>query len=452
MLCTKVSQSYIWFYCHIFFVFFGYSQTGPGGVGTNDGTSSLKMWYNASSGIVTAGSLVNSITNSAGVSALNLSESGAQRPTLVPGVVNGFNTIRFSGSNRLETGLNLTTSNFVTNQASSFVVNLADNTTQRSSVYTTSPLIGSSRFTNHIPWSGVVYFDIGVCCGTTSRLQVPSLGGLTTSYSFWSYDANPITGKQLYRNGALLQSRAGTSTFTNHGAFRFNLGGNTSGTNGFVGEIAEVIVYTTKVNTAQRIIIENYLAAKYGLTSSSNNLYDEDTSLNGNFDHDVAGIGRIDASNLHNDAQGTGIVRISNPTNLGDNEFFIWGHDNGTLSADNSTDVPSSLTRARLSRVWRISEVSTTGGAVDVGALDMQIDLTGLTEFNPSYPPQLLVDTDNDGVFNDELPILGAISLGSNIYQFNGVTAFANNFRFTLGTGFRKVISNKRITYRVKKN
>jgi hypothetical protein len=449
-MCTKISQFYLWLVLPYFFVFLGYSQTGPGGVGSTDGTSTLKMWYNASSGVVTTGSLVNVITNSAGVSALDLSEAGAQRPTLLPGAVNGFNTIRFSGSNRLETGLTLTTSNFVTNQASSFMVNIAGNTTQRSSVYTTSPLSGASRFSNHIPWAGTVYYDIGNCCGAAARLQVPSLSGLTTSYSFWSYDANPTTGKQLYRNGTLLQSRVGTSSFTNHGSFRFNLGGNTAGTNGFVGDVAEVIIYTTKINTAQRIIIENYLAAKYGLASSSNDLYDEDNSLNGNFDYDVAGIGRIDVSNFHNDAQGTGIVRISNPTNLGDDEFLIWGHDNGTLSTDNTTDVSSSQTRTRLSRVWRISEVSTGGGAVDVGAIDMQIDVTGLTEFNPIYPPQLLVDTDNDGDFNDENPILGAISLGSNRYQFNGVTAFSNNLRFTLGSGFRKVITNRRITYRVK--
>ena len=69
-----------------------------------------------------------------------------------------------------------------------------------------------------------------------------------------------------------------------------------------------------------------------------------------------------------------------------------------------------------------------------------------------AIPPQLLVDTDNDGVFNDETPILGAISLGSNMYQLNGVTAIANNLRFTLGIGIRKVITNRRITYRVKKN
>jgi len=452
MLCNKKCQFFIWLVLLCFVVFYGNSQTGPGGVGSTDGTSSLKIWYNASSGVTTTGALINSITNSAGISDLDLSESSTQRPTLVSGAVNGFNTIRFSGSNRLETGLNLTTSNFVTNQASSFMVNIAGNTSQRSSAYTTSPLSGASRFSNHIPWAGTVYYDIGVCCGAAARLQVPSLGGLTTSYSYWSYDANPSTGKQLYRNGTLLQSRAGTSSFTNHGSFRFNLGGNTGGTNGFVGDVAEVIVYTTKINTAQRIIIENYLAAKYGLASLSNDLYDEDNSLNGNFDHDVAGIGRIDVSNLHNDAQGTGMVRISNPTNLGDGEFFIWGHNNGTLATDNTTDVPSSFTRARLSRVWRISEISTAGGAVDVGAVDIQIDVSGLSEFSSNYPPQLLVDTDNDGNFNDENPINEAISLGSNRYQFNGVTAFANNLRFTLGSSIRTVITNRRITYRVKNN
>ncbi|MGF1557855.1 MAG: hypothetical protein ACFCUL_02100 [Flavobacteriaceae bacterium] len=429
----------------------GFSQTGPGGVGTNDGTSSLKIWYDASAGVSLTGSLVNSVINQAGVPALDLSETGSQRPTLVPASVNGFDAISFSGSNRLETGLTLTTTNFVTDQASSFVVNIADNTSQMSCVYTTSPLVGSSRFTNHIPWSNVVYFDIGVCCGVDARIQVGGLGNLTTDYSIWSYDANPTTGKQLYRDGALLQSRANTTTFTNHASFRFNLGGNISGSAGYVGDVTEVIVFNEKVNTAQRIIIENYLAAKYGLTSAANDIYTQDMVGNGNFDYDVAGIGRVDGSNLHQDAQGTGAVRILAPSSLNDDEFLIWGHDNGNYLFDNTTDI-SDKVLSRLSRVWRVSEKNSFGNAVDTGTIEIRFDLSGIGAVDPNLL-KLLVDRDNDGFFNDEIPLSSSpIDLGSNIYAFENVSEIQDNSRFTLAYLRSTVITNRKITKRVSNN
>ncbi len=407
------------------------AQTGPGGVGQNNGSTSLKIWYRTDFGVSTTGASIDAITNSAGIAALDISETGAQRPTLVTGAVNGYNEISFSGSNRLRTGLTLTTTNFVNDQASSFVVCRADNTTQTSCVYTTDPLVSSTRFSNHIPWSNTVYFDIGTCCGTNARVQQGGLTGLN-NYSVWSYDALAATGKQLYRNGILLQNVAGTSTYNSHATHRFNIGGNTSGSNGFAGDVTEIIVFNNKINTAQRIIIENYLAAKYGLTLGANDIYTQDNPGNGNYDHDVAGIGRVNASNLHDDAQGTGIVRIVNPTNLDNNEFLMWGHNNGVQQAIEIADVPFPV-QARFDRVWRVSEVNSTSTAVDVGNIDIRFDLTGLGSVTAS-DLRLLVDTDNDGFFNDETPISGATSLGSNIYEFSGVSAIANNLRFTIGT------------------
>ncbi len=276
-----------------------------------------------------------------------------------------------------------------------------------------------------------MYFDIGTCCGTNARVQQGGLTGLN-NYSVWSYDALAATGKQLYRNGILLQNVAGTSTYNSHATHRFNIGGNTSGSNGFAGDVTEIIVFNNKINTAQRIIIENYLAAKYGLTLGANDIYTQDNPGNGNYDHDVAGIGRVNASNLHDDAQGTGIVRIVNPTNLDNNEFLMWGHNNGVQQAIEIADVPFPV-QARFDRVWRVSEVNSTSTAVDVGNIDVRFDLTGLGSVTAS-DLRLLVDTDNDGFFNDETPISGATSLGSNIYEFSGVSAIANNLRFTLGT------------------
>ncbi|MEM8928806.1 MAG: hypothetical protein AAGC45_11425 [Bacteroidota bacterium] len=421
-------------------------------MGSTDGTSSLRIWYNTSGGINTTGPRIDQISNLAGDAAFDASETGGQRPTLVTAAVNGYDEISFSGSNRLRTGLTLTPANFIVDQASSFVVNRADNLSQRSCVYTTDPLVGSTRFTNHIPWNGTVYFDIGTCCGNNARIQVGGLSGLL-DYSYWSYDAHPTTGKQLYRNGSLLQSRSNTTTYTSQSTQRFNIGGNTSGTQGFRGDLTELIVFNERVNSAQRIIIENYLAAKYGLTSSANDVFDEDDAIHGNFDHDVAGIGRVDASNLHTDAQGTGIIRISSPLDLDDNEFMLWGHDNAAIAMTNTTQLPLGYSRAKLERTWRVSESDLSGTSVDVGALTLIVNMSGVPGFTDSDQLQLLVDTDKDGSFIDEIPITGPVHLGANRYQFNNLTALSDNVRFTFAINqINRVITNRRITFRVQPN
>ena len=304
--------------------FIGFSQTGPGGVGTNDGSSDLVMWYRTDNALTTSGSNVTIWGNSAGYSAHDMIQSGSTNPQLISGSLNGYDEVQFNASGILRTGLNLTTSNFVTNQASSFIYAKANSITS-SWPYATLPH-QSQRFSCHIPWSNsTVYFDIGQCCSASARIQVSGLANLT-GYSLWSYDANPTSGKQLYRNGGLLQDRGNSSTYSSHASHRFGLGDN------FNGNMTEVIIFKTKVNTAQRLIIDNYLAAKYGQTLAVNDVYTQDDSGNGNFDHDVAGIGQaIDGSNQI-DSQGTGIVRISGATDLGNNEFFMWGHDKITRS------------------------------------------------------------------------------------------------------------------------
>lgn len=202
------------------------------------------------------------------------------------------------------------------------------------------------------------------------------------------------------------------------------------------GNIAEVIFYNIALNTARRIIIDNYIAAKYGLTLAVNDVYRQDNPDNGNFDFEVAGIGRVNATNIHNDAQGSGLVRIQNPSGLDDNEFLMWGHNNATAEALENVDVPTGV-EARFDRVWRFSELSATGTAVDVGNISIRFDLNNLGSITTS-DLRLLIDQDNDGVFSDETPIGDAVSLGGGIYEFQNVPAGSggsrNNKRFTIAT------------------
>jgi hypothetical protein len=148
----------------------------------------------------------------------------------------------------------------------------------------------------------------------------------------------------------------------------------------------------------------------------------------------VAGIGRIDASDISADAKGAGMVEMLNPSNLTDNEFLFWGDDGGAAQAINTTDVPAGV-QARFARIWRVSERNTANTSdVNVGNVDIRFDLTGLGSVNAS-DLRLLIDANNNALFNDDVPVSGATAVGGNVYQFSAVpgASLANN-RFTIGT------------------
>lgn len=71
----------------------------------------------------------------------------------------------------------------------------------------------------------------------------------------------------------------------------YRIGGMLSTLNGFRGDIAEVRVYNRTINDAERVIIENHLAARYGLTLADHFVYRGMLSENGDYDLDVIGVG-----------------------------------------------------------------------------------------------------------------------------------------------------------------
>lgn len=346
----------------LLFSYLSFAQTGPAGVGTNDGTSNLVMWYRSDNGIANSGTNISQWSNSAGYTAHTMNQSGSSNPQLISNSLNGYDEIRFNASGILQTGSNLTTANFITNQASSFIIAKA-NTITSSWPYSTLPH-QAQRFSCHIPWSNsIVYYDIGTCCSASARIQVGGESSLT-SYSQWSYDANPSSGKQLYRDGRLLQSRNNTSTYSAHASHTFGLGDN------FNGNMTEVIIFNAKVNTAQRLIVQNYLSAKYNIALSNDDLYTQDNAGNGNFDHDVAGIGQATDGTNHTDSRGTGIVRMNTPSALSNGDYLFWGEE----TKDPSYSFVSSTTNytEQLNSKWRVSKVN------NLGTVTVAFDITGM--------------------------------------------------------------------------
>ena len=400
-----------------------FSQTGPGGIGTSDGSSSLELWINSDSSVHTSGALVDSVLDLSG-NGLKLMATGTNRPDLTATGLNGLNYLSFERTNFEKLDLTSDINSIGINDART-ILYVYRYTTSRSNL----EMFGTS--------TGKMV-DYGAY-NRLSRLRIRNSPNN-------SYSAANTVSINNWHIGSIRYNGTNTTAWNNNTQIlnesnnrfgwdinaSFDIGAANFNGRSFTGNIAEIILFSSALNSAQRIIIENYLSAKYGLSLNSNDVFNEDDAGNGNYDHDVAGIGRVDASNIHNDAQGTGIVRILNPGGLGDNEFLIWGHNNGTQQATDTTDIPATI-QARFDRVWRASEVNSSSTAVDVGSIDVQFDLTGLGGITAS-DLRLLVDTDNDGAFNDETPIAGATSSGSNVYQFADVTAITNNLRFTLGT------------------
>ena len=408
------------------------AQTGPGGVGT---AANNVLWLSADAGVNTTGAAVNSWNDRSGNNNHAAFQVGqpTRRPSLVAASQNGYPSIDFDGVD----------DELLVNDAASldlngwdfFLVNAVDAAKDNNAWFTKS----TSTTCNYGWWSTSTNAMRMPIYDIFTLFNAPSTVANVTGAAFTleQYTNNVLFGlfpsRTIHRNGVSIYTDVNLLQLPQHNNQPLRIG-NASGAAGWNldGDIAELVFFNNRVNSAQRIIISNYLSAKYGLALGSSEVFRMDDPVFGDFDHDVAGIGRVDASNQHTSARGSSIVHIHSPSNLGNSEFLMWGHNNDILGTWGSVDLPVGI-QGRWFRVWRVSELSPAGSAVDVGSVTMDFDLNA---FSPivSTDIRLLVDTDNDGIFADETPIGPPTAIGGGIYRFSGITQLVDQRRFTLGT------------------
>jgi hypothetical protein len=144
------------------------------------------------------------------------------------------------------------------------------------------------------------------------------------------------------------------------------------------GEIAEVLLISEDISEVQRIILHNYLSAKYGISigSSNQDYYTQDNSGSGNFDHHVAGIGKAPDGSEQTYSRGTGIVSIKAETSLSSNDYLFWGEDQ--KDSDYTFSTSSTDYMDRLSSIWRVS-TNNSPGAVTLSIDASELDLSGMS-------------------------------------------------------------------------
>lgn len=407
------------------------AQTGPAGVGSS--TNNV-LWLDANYGITQSGGLVSQWNDRSGNSnhALLPGSIPTAKPTFVSSSVNGYPSLDFDGTDDQLWVSDANSLDLI--QWHFFIVVTAD--VQKD--YNAWMVKGDDAQENFEMLSysdGNIHTPIYWTDNTRTFPSSASGQVTTTSFDIIEYSFSSAVGRDVYKNaGNIVTDNENKTPKVNN--LPIYIANERSTTGRCVnGDIAEVVAYNAPLNSAQRIIVNNYLAAKYNRTLTSNDIYVQDNAGNGNFDHEVAGIGRVNSSNIQNDSRGTSILQINNPGGLGDDEFLLWGHNNAGMGTWGVGDLPTGV-QGRWARVWRANEVNSSGssgGGIDVGTIDVTFDLTGLTVGNASHL-RLLVDANNNGLFADDTPISGASAIGSGKYRFTGVTAINNNLRFTLGT------------------
>ncbi|WP_066406714.1 T9SS type A sorting domain-containing protein [Flavisolibacter tropicus] len=407
----------------------GFTQTGPGGVGTTDGTSSLKVWLRADKNAytnagVTAAANGQAVQQWNDQSGSNLyarqTDAVALKPTYKASFSNGQPALSFA-NNQLVVPFDISPA--VTPNFTVFAV-----ASHKTALRVKSKLFGHDNggYDRTIGFDDratkkFTYFS-GSSVGDFSDQPVANTPFLITA----NYTTTTFSG---WMNGA--QEVSGASVSNGAGVNYFGIG-NLTGTAGsgaeyWNGDIAEFILFNRSVTKAERILVENYLSAKYGTTLSADDFYTKD---NNGYDFDVTGIGQADDNSQVTSAVGAGIIKISmdNPSGLaaGSNFLFI-GHNNGSLAAD-AADIPTGLVK-RMNRTWAVSE---TG---EVGTVTLSIDL-GDQPVASAADLRLLIDTDNDGVFSDEtdgVGVIGGAIQSGTVYTFNSVN-LADGTLFTIGS------------------
>ncbi|WP_158531204.1 DUF7507 domain-containing protein, partial [Algoriphagus chordae] len=218
-----------------------------------------------------------------------------------------------------------------------------------------------------------------------------------------------------------------------------NDGGNqaSSGWKHFRGQVTEIILYPQSLPSMDKLKIQSYLAVKYGITldptvtnyvnSAGSVIWNDTAHWN-----DVFGIAKDDASGLNqiesysiNSGTGHGVgisgkgnVVLSNASSLGNGDFLMAGHDNGSLT-EQTTDLPFDLPNStRISREWKVKHTGT------VGTVNLSFDLTGLSLAGGTTASNytLLVDTDGNGDFGDGMVVkVNAGNIINNVLHFTGI-------------------------------
>ena len=442
------------------------AQLGPGGVSLEVvGNSNCKMWLDAGELGLADGASVASwpdISLSANVNTPTQTNVASQ-PTFrsdVSASINGHPILRFLPAQYLQllSSSDINTTGPYTERTTFLAFRTGSDVTTRQMLWEQG---GTVRGLNIFIFNGDLYFggyDVVVDGGdgtpvwnyTFTRVPIAAstpyvvthvfdgpLGATTGSISGFLNGQtfatiNPGPGNPATPVGSLWSHPNAPGLGAINGD-SYNELGPISGSTGqqpFLGDMAEFIAYDEILNDAERIIVENYLGAKYFANLVVNDYFDYQVTHG----TEVIGIGRnTGAANVHNTSQGRNLFQIEgNTANFADAnlEYFLVGHDDADITTWTVTNAPNNgINSLRLSREWKADHSG------DVGDVTFQVDANDLPALPAGYTKYCLIVDKSGGAVSDfnssSTEIIELVNTSGTLYSTS--EAIPNGSYITLG-------------------
>lgn len=392
---------------------------GPGGVGDQD---ELSYWFMANEGLyneegdieIVDGDLVGYWEDMSGNGAIATQEIDAHKPFYVESsdLFNGQPAFLLTG----DSAFLRTNEVRVKENITAFLVASAQNNPDGYTLWNEYGWLASAREPNGFivhPWkdgfntTGIIYDNMDNETLGLNTIFVPGINTATIhGMQYHNNSANRFLDS--YVNGNIDRKITNDVVRDAEDLVEVNFGrdfGNRYG----AGMIAEQIMYSERLYDTHTILVRNYLSSKYGAPADGLERYTQDELYNA----DVAGIGQVTDYDKHLDAQGRGIIRMSEPSDIDDGEFLLWGTGNGELEWAWGDDV---FLSGRIARTWGYEETGDVGsvliqvydetGFLDNGAQVGIVYLENLT-FELGLTPSFVPLTNDGGVWSANVDFAG---------------------------------------------
>lgn len=415
------------------------SQCGPGGV-----TANLELWLRADAGTnstVNGAAITSWSDQSAAGNDYTQGTAGSQ-PSFTT-AANNFNpSITFDGNDVLDGN-----DNTYNDARAFFVINGQDNGAFGQLLDNSSYSLRYEQWNNTGNLGYTRYGVADYATAISSPFTSPSIISFEKASAASSYAIEELNGG--VRSTETLNVGSTTAPIPTR-----DLG------EAILGEIPEIIVYSSTIGSTDAAKIETYLAIKYGIQKegtddvstltvderdylSSNEVAIWDYSANSSYNNDIAGIGRDDdgcfvqkqSSSVNSDdivTIGLGSIAVDNASNVSsfadDGDYLIWGNDDGATAegSKNTIDVPGNVSE-RMTRVWRVQD----NGAV--GDTEIQFDLAGTSFTTGDASTYSLLISDSPTMASASVVVGGTFN--GDVLSFSGVNLTDGQY-FTIGTDY----------------
>jgi hypothetical protein len=227
--------------------------------------SNLRLWLRADTGVTLAAGKVSAWADQSGSGTNAVQSMSANQPTVVANAVNGLPAVEFDGLN------DYLTFNLPINDLTGMTIVLVGASTSPTQDGSWHGATHSAIFWNETsdwcatsltPYSGVVKFRFGT--GQSNNLPAwtrPSPIG--SEFTVTTAIKNGAT-EMLFIDGSLVLTAGGKLGVIRGTRPAGNLGRGYNDNTFFAGRIAEVLVYDRALTDAERQILDQYLAGRYG--------------------------------------------------------------------------------------------------------------------------------------------------------------------------------------------